>query len=328
MDTTEYSTTDDTTEKSTSIEESTSNITIDKNIGCVIYEDINDKYSRGKLGPLDVVIMKENGYINATKLCAQANKCSKKWFKNRESKNIVNAVKDAINDDDNDIIIKIINGKKEIKCTYVHFDLIVHIASWCNATFAVLISKIVRQYFIEKVSRDKDDKINKMHHNIKKLLKDNKRLLKDNEEFKRRDDIMSDKICDIAENLDTLADNYVVDGKSGDRHILSVVKTNQKQNRKNCKKNREILYDYVVMRVMKKCYKQRCKELREKYPNMEILSKIKYTPNSMNLWNRVRHEMGNKITINGCRFNLKIGYTQRRMLRDINKIHDKRFDHE
>jgi hypothetical protein len=38
----------------------------------IIYEDLGDKYNKyayGMYGDFKVIIMKENGYINATKLC-------------------------------------------------------------------------------------------------------------------------------------------------------------------------------------------------------------------------------------------------------------------
>ena len=38
----------------------------------IIFEEINNKYSYGKYGTFDVIIMNKNGYINATRLCEGA----------------------------------------------------------------------------------------------------------------------------------------------------------------------------------------------------------------------------------------------------------------
>jgi len=43
----------------------------------IIFEDINDVYAYGKYGDFNVIIMKDNGYINATKLCKDAHKDKK-----------------------------------------------------------------------------------------------------------------------------------------------------------------------------------------------------------------------------------------------------------
>jgi len=40
----------------------------------IIFKDIDDKYAYGKLGNFKVMLMKKNGYINATKLCKDAKK--------------------------------------------------------------------------------------------------------------------------------------------------------------------------------------------------------------------------------------------------------------
>jgi hypothetical protein len=38
----------------------------------ISFKDINDVYSWGNYGDFKVIIMKENGYINATKICNDA----------------------------------------------------------------------------------------------------------------------------------------------------------------------------------------------------------------------------------------------------------------
>lgn len=66
-------------------------------IGGIIIEDINDKYARGKYGSFHVLIMKDNCYINATKLCKDAGKEYRFWFVNSTSKELINAVSASVN---------------------------------------------------------------------------------------------------------------------------------------------------------------------------------------------------------------------------------------
>ena len=53
---------------------------------CESFEDINDNYTYGKFGPFNVVMMKINGFINATKLCKDAGERFRDWTDNKNSK--------------------------------------------------------------------------------------------------------------------------------------------------------------------------------------------------------------------------------------------------
>jgi hypothetical protein len=50
----------------------------------ISFKDINDKFSYGKLGEFDVIIMKSNGYINATKFISKYSKIDT----NQETNNV------------------------------------------------------------------------------------------------------------------------------------------------------------------------------------------------------------------------------------------------
>ena len=58
---------------------------------------------------------------------------------------------------------------------------------------------------------------------------------------------------------------------------------------------------------------------------MDILLEIKYTPNSMNLWGRIKKELNRKkIDVIWSRFKRLVEYSEKRMIREIQKIHDER----
>ena len=60
--------------------------------------------------------------------------------------------------------------------------------------------------------------------------------------------------------------------------------------------------------------------------------KISYSPNSINLWTRIKKKLGTgkskKIIFDNCKFNLKRGYNEEQLLVDIKNIHDKRLNNE
>ena len=60
-----------------------------------IFEDINEEYAYGLYGNLRVIMMKKNGYINATKVCHDAttrtgtNKEFFDWTRNASGKGLI-----------------------------------------------------------------------------------------------------------------------------------------------------------------------------------------------------------------------------------------------
>ena len=165
------------------------------------------------------------------------------------------------------------------------------------------------------------------------ILKKNDKLLKDNEDFRRRDDLMSNKVDHLVNEIDIKADNYVVEGNPDARHILVIIKTNELPKKIKNKKGKFITthpkFDYIALRVMKKSYPNRIKKITEEFPKMNILLEIKYTPNSMNLWDRIKKEMNRKkIAVSGSRFKRLVGYSENRMIREIQRIHDERYEYD
>jgi hypothetical protein len=63
---------------------------------------------------------------------------------------------------------------------------------------------------------------------------------------------------------------------------------------------------------------------------MRVILKIYYSPNSINLWIRVKNALKKKyITdIRGCKFNINSDYTKHMLINDIKKIHAERFNTE
>ncbi|GAG28686.1 unnamed protein product, partial [marine sediment metagenome] len=114
------------------------------NIQKIIFEDIQVKhpdytFGRGKYGEFKVVIMKETGYINASKLCKLGGKDYRMWKRYGKSQALINAIKDDVG---KNVTISI-NGAyaPDIRGTYVHSYLVPHIACSISVDFAVKVSK-------------------------------------------------------------------------------------------------------------------------------------------------------------------------------------------
>jgi hypothetical protein len=100
--------------------------------------------------------MKENGYINATKLCKKANKEFKNWYKAGYAKKIINNLKLKLNTSNPVIMQNKILGVNEIRGTYVHPLLISNIANWISPDFALEMSIWVDEW--KKMSINNENK--------------------------------------------------------------------------------------------------------------------------------------------------------------------------
>jgi len=108
------------------------------------YENINSDYCRASYGEFKVIMMNKNGFINATKLCSNGSKRFENWYRNSGSKEMIEFFTSQLN---TECRLVIAGGKNtEISGTYVHIDLIPHIASWISVSFAFKISTIISEW--------------------------------------------------------------------------------------------------------------------------------------------------------------------------------------
>ena len=106
-----------------------------------IYEHIKDSFYYGVFGDFKLVIDKDTGYFNATKLCVAGGKEHRQWSRLEKSKKMVEYYQKTrrgnshvgfsfeIKGDNND------NLNKQITGTYVPKELILDIASWISIEF-------------------------------------------------------------------------------------------------------------------------------------------------------------------------------------------------
>ena len=59
-------------------------------------EYINKEYVHGKLDKVEVIMMRKNGYINATKICDKYGKRLDNWTRNNKSKRLIIELKKFI----------------------------------------------------------------------------------------------------------------------------------------------------------------------------------------------------------------------------------------
>nr|WCB86987.1 CPPV176 N1R/p28-like protein [Cooks petrelpox virus] len=169
------------------------------NFSDLVTREIDERFCYIKYDKFELIMMKENNYINATKLCKLGGKEFYNWRKLEGSKDLIKTVEDingiwkvksAPSDQKGlDIIITIEsegrNGKKyEVAGSYVHQDLLPHIASWISPSFSVKVSKIINCYVSGKYEFKLKEKENKIEELIDLLHTFNNKYDKDTLELK------------------------------------------------------------------------------------------------------------------------------------------------
>ncbi|BCS83770.1 hypothetical protein QLL95_gp0353 [Cotonvirus japonicus] len=305
----------------------------------IIIKDIDDNFAEGKLGDFNVIIMKENAYVNATKLCDKSgSKDFYHWKETKKAKELIQELKSSLGKTGEPVILKNMKGNYVTRGTYVHPKLIINIAAWCSAAYALKISDIVIHYHAkeaieekEKLLKKKNDKIDKMSNKIDLLLDNNKELLEKNKKMDERikrlakkNDKIYNQNQDMLNKISVISNDRVIEGKRDDNHMFIIVKNNDDPDEYD---EDEDIYEYTVFRFMKKCYKTRMSDHLERHPEMEIILRINYSPNSMSLWNRIKTKLGkNKITYSGCNFNIADKYSENKLIKDIKDIHNERLE--
>ena len=116
-------------------------------------ENINEDYAWAKYGNFKVIIMKKNGYINATKFCGEAitkngnKKELKHWKTNTDSKVIMDEISKEVGIPYEQLSITVTGGKLTIiRGTYVHPMLITPIANWISPKFAIKLGIWIEEW--------------------------------------------------------------------------------------------------------------------------------------------------------------------------------------
>ncbi|AGD93036.1 putative KilA-N domain-containing protein [Megavirus lba] len=306
----------------------------------ISYKEINDKYSWGRYGSFKVIIMKENGYINATKLIHLASDKKKlnDWTRGKQAEEYITELSCDTGLTAAEILIPITTSSKnltEIRGTYCHPDLIPHIAAWASPPFAMRVSKIVNNYLTNKIVKEKeklikkkDNKIDKLNNKVDELLVKNNKMDKRIKRLLVKNDELYDQNEEILGKVDFISNERVVStGSSENEHMLVIIKNNDDPEEYEEDEN---IYQYHALRVMKRSYKTRLASHRARHPNMEILMRINYSPNSVNLWTRIKNNIASgkkrKIEASGSKFNFKRNYTEQQLKKDIMSIHNERLN--
>jgi len=311
----------------------------------IAYEDIDDTYCYGKYGKFTVIMMKKNGYINATKMCQLISKRTgtkktfKNWNKNSASKELIEAISsmDTIISTE---LFKTVKGgnNRDVWGTYVHPKLIPQIAQWASPVFALKVSDIINDYFnnkeLKKKNRllhEKDDKIGeltveiheqniemrKQTAKIDKLLHKNKRITHKLTNIEEQNEEMAQQNDELIISINQITPDRVIKSDDKDnQHTFVIMKDATAQRHER----------YYAIRTKKRTMKSAIKRYKTRHPACVKILEISYNPNSINLWDRCKENLKRHIDFRQNNFGLKRNYTETELINDINDINDEKLN--
>ena len=150
----------------------------------ICYEQIKGNFYYGKFGDFKLVIDKNTGCFNATKLCQLSDNKKqfsdwKKLVRSQELLNYYNIKSCPENSLGSFYEVKLQNNdkiNKQISGQYVQKELILDIASWISVEFYDKCSKIVNYFFIELYKKDLELKNRQLEEKDKQLEEQKQRI--------------------------------------------------------------------------------------------------------------------------------------------------------
>ncbi|ARF02770.1 SWPV1-196 [Shearwaterpox virus] len=146
----------------------------------IITDHIDYRFCWVRYDDFEFIIMKENGYINATKLCILGNRRLSDWLDLKSTKELIKDA-DYVNgnwkvrsssSDSRGVILYLDNDQYlyEVSGYYIHQDIIPHLTTWISPLFSLKVSKIINCYLIAKYERRLNEK-EEINKDLLKLFK-------------------------------------------------------------------------------------------------------------------------------------------------------------
>jgi hypothetical protein len=180
--------------------------------------------------------------------------------------------------------------------------------------FVIALDELVCLYFryqAEYRSRMlsiKDEKIDKLQEDMRKLLTNSEEQLNLNREMKESNEVLHEVVNEMNTKLDKSTDERAPRTKNAGKHeafILTKVSTNPDK--------------YYAIRCQSTTINRTIKKQKVKYPQLTVLLTIEYQPNSKNLYNLIKENIEN-IEFKRNNIELTDGYTEAQFIADIQAL--------
>ena len=150
------------------------------------------------LNNVEIIYRKDDGFINATKLCQAGESRYSYWYQNNKTKKFIDVLSLSVGIP-TDTLIKQDKGDINNRCTWVHPQIAINIAQWISPEFDVQVSKWIYELCItghvsmdsNKTTKELDDMLKKKYEEqvreVNRLIELEKRYQEEIEELKERE---------------------------------------------------------------------------------------------------------------------------------------------
>jgi KilA-N domain/Protein of unknown function (DUF3627) len=291
----------------------------------LVYEPINSKYGWAKYGDFTVLMDRETGYINATKLCDDGAKNYSDWTRLKHTSSLCQEVSSSRGIPLDELSRCIVGGQEPlIRGTYLHPLLIPALAIWISPSFAVKASILINEHLVREYRetiRVKDTTIDKLLTELREAR------------------TVIDKLDTRVETLDTRVETLDTRLTVANENIIETLDTLGAVSNKqvpferidpNLREQFVVMWigesKYRVIRTQRRCTLSAYRKIKAEFTDARVVLKMDSRPNSKELWNAIKlqlKEVGCKVTVN----DVTLGpATEERMLQIIQKCNNEKFD--
>jgi hypothetical protein len=265
-------------------------------ISDICFEQIQGNFWYGQYGQFKVVMMKDSGYVNASKLCKDGGKLFKNWLANDSSKRLIQALEDELGHEASQSIktenveagltcgdqpagfpastskaLEIVHGGNYheegtlISGSYIHALLIPHVACWVSPHFSLAVSRIVNNFYCVEYT-------SKLAEAAQREL-----AVKDGQISSLRGDLVEVDAARV-QVTEAFTKKRVDWDKWRQSHAFSLLQLHDTSAK----------YPFYVIRCKRTIMNARIKILRKKHPRAVVIFQHRKVPNGINLYNRLK----------------------------------------
>lgn len=168
---------------------------LETDITKLAYEKITDKYYRAKYLGMECIMDITNGFINGTNFCLSARNKTKilsNYINRTKYKFMVPYYMSNITNYSSDLFIKVTEGIKEIRGTYLHPILFLDLAIWIYPSAYIKATQIISNALIKDSVSD-EDRLSILEEKLEISLKQGEKFEKRAEELMVRIIIQNEK---------------------------------------------------------------------------------------------------------------------------------------
>lgn len=266
----------------------------------ISFEQIKGNYYYGLFEDFKLIINKKTGYCNVTKLCKDGGKYLLYWLEDKRTEDLIIYYNEKSMPGKPSMKYKFTKDEynKIIQGIYIRKELISVIALWISVDFYYKVNKIIERYFINEINEkyinneELKEKLRKAEINIEQLKVENQR-------YKEKEEDITPKTIN-EDKFDT----------------FTLIKKNKKDSE----------YPYYCIRIQRSNLVKAIAEVEKKYPDYDVIYALRYDPNPITLFNRIKEQLKDKIE---TKYNdiklLGNNYTEDKFINDIEQLSKTKF---